>query len=163
MCGIYNIRSIYFLLFGTPEFFLPLCRDACRNRKSHKTIDRPHLLRISRGQIFICRHQNGTLACQSIQVQRQCCYQGLSFAGIHLGETSLMQGNPSQNLHVKGRHSQYPVIRLTYGGKSLRQNIIQCFPFCQTFLKCHGQMGKLFVGKGSHLLPIASHLIQNLI
>ena len=62
-------------------------------------MDASHPLRIALGQIVIDRDDMDPLACQGVEIRRGCGYQSLSFAGLHLRNTSLVQNDAADQLH----------------------------------------------------------------
>ena len=160
---INNIRRIYFFLFRICKTLSPVRTDTCRHRKSHETVHLSHLIRITLCQIIIGCHQNRTVSRKRIQIQGHCSRQSFPFTCIHLRQISLMESNSSQYLHVKRSHSQNPVIRLTYGRKRFRQNLIQTLAPLQTFPEFHGKMGQLLIRQLLHLRAIAPDLSHDFI
>ncbi len=158
MGSIYDVRCVHRLFFIRAKFLLSLDRDTCRHSKPHEPVNRPHLLRVPAGQIFVDRHQNGALPRQGIQVKRKRGHQSLPFPGVHLRQTALMHGNSSQHLYVKGSLAQNAVIRLTDRRKRLRQDVVQRLPAGQTLFEFFRQMGQLLIGKLLHPLLVAPDL-----
>ena len=110
-----------------------------------------HPFRITVSQIIIDCYNMDTAPGQGVQISRKCGHQGLSFTGLHLGDTSLMQDNPADKLHTVMLHIQNTLCRLPDRGKCLRQKIIQRFSFSQTFFELSGLASQLFIRQLLHL------------
>ena len=67
------------------------------------------------------------LAAQCIQVCRQGCDEGFTFAGFHLADSSLMKNYSAQNLNGEMTHTENPVGGLSANRKSIGQDILQGF------------------------------------
>jgi hypothetical protein len=66
-----------------------------------------------------------TFVGQGIQVHRQGGHQGLAFAGAHLGNLALVQGQATDQLHVEVTHLQRALAGFTHDSKGLGQELIQ--------------------------------------
>lgn len=68
--------------------------------KSMEHVQRSHPLGVSFGEVVVHGHHVDTLSCKRIQENRKRRDEGLSFAGSHLGNLSLMEDDTSDDLHV---------------------------------------------------------------
>ena len=69
---------------GCLLFFARHVRQIDADTQAQKVVQLAHPLRISAGQVIIDRHHVNALACQRIQVHRQCGRQRFSFTRAHL-------------------------------------------------------------------------------
>ena len=73
-------------------------------------VERAHPLRVALGQVVVHRHHVYAVACQSIQEHGQRGHEGLTFAGGHLGNLSLMEHGAAEELHVVVNHLPLQVV-----------------------------------------------------
>jgi len=66
----------------------------------------PHPLRITFGKVIIDRNDVYPFSGKSIQICRKRRHKGLTFTGLHLGNTPLMQNNSANQLYPVMTHSQ---------------------------------------------------------
>ena len=101
------------------------------------------------GQIVVDGDDVDPPARQSIQVSGQNGNQGLAFAGLHLGDTALMQHNAANELDGVGPQTDDPVRRLPDSRESLWEQLVQSLPCLQPVLEGLGLAPQLFL---AHLL-----------
>ena len=65
------------------------------------------------------------LAGQCVQIDRQRCRQRLAFAGLHFGDTSIVEHHTADHLHVERTHFQRSRGCLTHHGKGFRQQRVE--------------------------------------
>ena len=87
-------------------------------------MDLSHPLRITLSQVIIDRNDTNALSCQCIQIGRQRGNQCLTFTGTHLGDTSLMQHDTTDQLHTEMLHIQDTLTCFTYGCKCFRKQTV---------------------------------------
>ena len=80
-----------------------------------------HPLGITVCQIVVDRDNVDTLAFQCVQVCRESRHQGLTFTGLHLGDTSLMEDNTTDELYPIMLHAKHSFRSLADCRKSLYQ------------------------------------------
>ena len=73
-------------------------------------VDRPHPLRVAPGEVVVDRDDVHAFAGERVQERRHGRDQRLAFAGLQLGDTAIMNRDPSDDLHVE----------LTLADRSLR-------------------------------------------
>ena len=89
------------------------------HRKTQEPVDLTHPLGIAAGQIIIDGDDVYALALQCIQIGGKGGYQGLALAGLHFGDTALMQHHAAQQLYIVGAHVHRALGSLPYYGKGL--------------------------------------------
>ena len=103
--------------------------------QSQEAVNLAHPLRVTLGQIVIDGDDMDALAGQRIQIGRQRRHQRFALTGLHLGDAALVQHDTAHQLYRIGTQTQHTVRRLTDGGESLRQDIVQGFTVGQTLLE----------------------------
>ena len=131
------------------------------NRQSKEFMYFTHPLGISLRQVVIDRYDTDTLALQSVQICRKCGYQCLTFTGLHLCDTSLMQDNTTNDLYSVMFHTKDTACGLADCCKSLRKKIIKCLSLVQSFLIFFCFRFQLIVGKSYHLITIRFYFIDD--
>ena len=91
-----------------------------------------HPLGVTVCQIVVDRHDVDALAFQCVQVSRKSGHQGLTFTGLHLGDTSLMQDNTTDQLYPVMLHAKHSLGSLADSREGLHQQIIQGLAIGQT-------------------------------
>ena len=84
-----------------------------------------HPLAVTSCKIIIDGDYVYALAREGVEVGREDSHKGLTFAGLHFGNTALMQNNAADKLHSERLHTQNTPRSLSHGSKSLRENIVQ--------------------------------------
>ena len=135
--------------------FLPLLRRHAVQHHAHsqsqKLMDLAHPLRITLGQIIIDRHHMYALAFQGVQISRQQKGLGLTFAGLHLGNTALMHDYTANQLHSVVFRLQHSASCLSHQSICLGQNIVQGLAVFQPPLELLRLGLHLFVRQFHHL------------
>ena len=109
-----------------------------------------HPLSVTLCKVIIDRNYMHAFSRKSVKICRTGGYEGLSFTGLHLGYTSLMENDASYELYPEMLHSKDSLRRLPDSGKGLRQYIVQGLSFSQSLLKFWSLCLKLFIGHGRH-------------
>ena len=139
--------------------------DDQTDRQPEEAIDLAHPLRVTLGQIVVDRDDMHALPAECVKIGGQNGHEGLAFACLHLGDTSLMQDDTADELHMVRPHSQHAVGRLAADRESLRQKIIQRFARLIAFLEFVGLGAELLIRELRHLRAErldALHLRQQL-
>ena len=128
--------------------------------ETHKAVDLTHPLRVTLGQIVVDGDDMHTVAAEGVQIGGQGSHQGLAFAGLHLGNTALMEDDAADELHPVRPHAQHTVRCLPNGGKRLREQVVQRLAVCVALLKLRRLGLQLLVGKGLILIAQGFDLIH---
>jgi hypothetical protein len=88
-------------------------------------VDLPHPFGIALGEVVVDRHHVHAAPGKRIEIDRQGRHQRLAFAGLHLGDTALVQDHAADELHVEMPLPQGPFRSLATGGEGLDQNVVQ--------------------------------------
>ena len=124
-------------------------------------MDLAHPLRVTLGQVVVDGDNVDALAGQGVEVGGEGGYQRFAFAGLHLGDTALVQHNAAHQLHPVGTHPQYAVSGFPHGGEGLRQDIIQRLAVCQALLELRRFCLELGIGHGLVLVGHGLDLVHN--
>ena len=97
-----------------------------------------HPLGVAAGQVVVHGDQVGAPTGQGVEVERKGRHQGLAFTGGHLGDSPLMQDDPTDKLNIVGHHvprqfmarhhhlgTDQASARLAHGRKGLREEVVQ--------------------------------------
>ena len=103
--------------------------------KAQESIYLSHPLRVTLCQVVVDGYNVHAFAFQRVKIRRQCGNQSLTFACLHLGDTSLMKGYTADYLHLEMLHAYASCRRLSAHSKSLNQYIVQGLACCQSFLE----------------------------
>ena len=129
--------------------------------QAHKSEHLTHPLGVTLGQIVVDGDDVNALAGQCIQISREGSHQGLTFAGLHLGDTALMQYDAAHHLDPVGTHAQHTPGGLTAGGKGFGQNVVKGLTVGKTLLKFGGLGLKLGVRQGFVFLFQTVNLVRD--
>ena len=110
-----------------------------------------HPGRVTMGQIIVDRNDMDALTLQCVQVSRKGGHQGLSFTCLHLGDTSLMQDNTTNQLYPVMLHTKHTLRSLADSREGLYQQIIQGLAIGQTLLEFFCLSLQFFIRKLLHL------------
>ena len=114
----------------------------------HEAEDLAHPLRVTLGQVVVDGDNVDPLARQGIEVGGEGGHQGLALAGLHLGDTALVEHHAAHQLHPVGPQAQHTPGRLPHGGEGLRQQVVQGLALLQAGLELRRLGGELGVRHG---------------
>ena len=89
------------------------------NGQAKESVNLSHLISITFRKVIIDCDNVNTFAFQGIQIGWQCSYKGLTFTSFHLGNTTLVKYDSTDELYFEMLHSQYSLGSLTDGSKCL--------------------------------------------
>ena len=101
-------------------------------------MDASHPLGISLGEVVVDSDDVDTLPLQRIQIGRTGGYERLTFTGSHLGDTTLMKNDTTDQLYREVLHLIHTPCSLTYCSIGLRKDLIQTLSLRQTLLELRG-------------------------
>ena len=119
-----------------------------------------HPLRITLRQIIVDSDDMHPFSFQRIQICRQQTGLRLTFTGLHLGNTPLMQNNSANQLYAVVFRIKNSPRRFSHRGICLRQQIIQSLPFGQSFFIFFCFITQLLVRQFHHLRTERFNLID---
>ena len=112
-----------------------------------------HPGRVTAGQIVVDRDHVHALAFQRVQIGGKGGNQRLSFTGLHLRDTSLMENDSADQLHPERFHVQDAAGGLAHRGISLRKKVVKGLPIGEPLLEFPGLILQRLVGKCHHFRP----------
>ena len=70
-------------------------------------IDRSHPLGVALSQVGVDRNQVDALTSQRVQIDRRNSHKGFPLPRLHLRDVALVDGHPTEQLHIIGHHVPY--------------------------------------------------------
>ena len=98
---------------------------------------------------------------QGVEVGGQDRDEGLAFAGLHLGDASLVQHDAADELNVERAHAQHAPACLARDRKGLGQQIVQRLAVLESLLEFVRLCAKLLVRQGGRLVAECLDLIRD--
>ena len=98
--------------------------DDQTDREPQKPVELAHPLGVALCQIVVDGDDMHALAGQTVEVGGQGRDQRFTFAGLHLGDTPLMQNDAADDLYGEVLHSQHAPACFTADGKCVGQDIV---------------------------------------
>ena len=114
-------------------------------------VDAAHPLGVALCQVIVDGNDMHALAGDSVEIAGQRGDEGLTFAGLHLGDVALMQCHGANELHVKVAHTHGALGSLTHGGKGLGEHVVERLAVGVTLAELIGLAAELLLG---HLLKL---------
>ena len=112
-----------------------------------------HPLGVTLCQIVVDRDDVDALAFQCVQICRQRRHKGLTFTGLHLGNTSLVQDDSSDQLNSVVSHAKRSRCALPHDRICLRQDVIQRLAVFQPLLELPCLSAQFLIAQSLHLWP----------
>ena len=114
-------------------------------------VDAAHPLGVALCQVIVDGNDMHALAGDSVEIAGQRGDEGLTFAGLHLGDVALVQRHGANELHVKVAHTHGALGSLTHGGKGLGEHVVERLAVGVTLAELIGLAAELLLG---HLLKL---------
>ncbi|MNQ64328.1 hypothetical protein D3C85_787460 [compost metagenome] len=137
---------------GSTLLFRRLERRDNADRQAEEFIQRAHPVGVTAGQVVVHRHNVHAVAGQRVEVNAQCCHQGLAFTGTHFRDHAFMQGHAADQLDIEVAHAHDALAGFAGDRKGFWQQLVEGFPFGDAGLEFVGLGTQLIVRKGHHLL-----------
>jgi hypothetical protein len=142
------VRSVgHIRLIGFPPLAVVEPMDDTTDPKPEEAIDLSHPFAVAAGQVVIHRDQMHSPSRQRIEIDRHRGNEGLAFTRFHLGDSSLVQHDPTDDLDVEGAHPESPNRCFSRHGKGFRKKIFKGFPVVQPLSEFPGLGLKLMVAQ----------------
>ena len=93
-----------------------------------------HQLAVALCEVVVDGYDVNALACQTVQVGRQSGNEGLTFTGLHLGDTSLMEHDTAYDLYGVVAYADNSCGSLAADRESVRQDIVEGLAGCEPVL-----------------------------
>ncbi len=156
VCDIGDVTVV----LGTALIILHAVQNASYGQ-TQELMNLSHPARVTARQIIIDGDDVHSSSREGVQISRHRGYEGFSFTGLHLRDTSLMKNDSADNLNSVGFHTQYTFCRLPYGCKCFRQKVIQCLAARQAVLVLLRLGAKLIVAERLHGGTIGFYLVYD--
>ena len=131
--------------------------------ESQEVVDLSHPFRVTACQVIVDGNYVHALAGECIQVCRQGCHQGLTFTGLHLGNSSLMKNHTADELHPEVLHAYRTPRTFPAYRKGFRQKVVQGLPVGQSVLKLLSFSPQLVIRQLLHILVVSLDTVDNLL
>ena len=93
------------------------------DRQTEEIVDAPHPFGVAPGQVIVDGHDVHAAARQRIEHCRQSRDESLALAGLHFGDSPLVQDHAADQLHVKVALADSALRGLAHDGEDRRQNL----------------------------------------
>ena len=88
-------------------------------------VDEAHPIGVALREVVVDRHEVDVVARQGIQVERRTRDERLPLAGLHLGDSSLVERDPAHQLDVEEALPGLPLARLAHGSERLVEDVVE--------------------------------------
>ena len=99
------------------------------------------------------------VACKGVEVRCAAGNEGFTFTCSHLGDSALMKNDGTDYLHGEGLFAQNSPCALSYGRKSLGEDIVKSFAVFKSFLELRCLGFQLSLGELAVFFVQIKHLL----
>ncbi len=110
-------------------------------------VDGPHPLGVALGEVVVDRDEVDAVGAERIQVERHCRDEGLSFAGLHLGDVALVEDHRAHQLDVEGAQADRALGGFPDGREGLEDELVEVLPVLEPLPELGGLRRELLVGQ----------------
>ena len=89
------------------------------------------------------------VALEGVEIDRQSRHQGLTLAGLHLGDRAFIEDNAAHHLNVEMTLTEGSFGRFANGGEGRRQQVLQFLAARQFLLEVIGSGAQFIIGTAS--------------
>ena len=114
-------------------------------------VDATHPLGVALGQVVVDGDDVHALTGDSVEIAGQRGDEGLAFAGLHLGDVTLVQRHGADELYIKVTHAHGALGSFAHGGKGLGEHVVERLAVGVTLAELIGLGAELLLG---HLLKL---------
>ena len=129
--------------------------------QTQEPVDLAHPLGVTLGQVVVDGDDVDAFAGEGVEVGGQGGHQGLTFTGLHFGNTTLMEDDAADELDAVGTEAQDTVCRFPTGGKGFGEDVVQGGAAGQACLELVGLGTELFIGEGFVFVGQCLNFIYN--
>ena len=86
---------------------------------------RPVPLGVALGEVVVDGHEVDVVARERVEVERRARDEGLSLAGLHLGDVALVEDDPAHQLDVEQALAGLALARLAHRGERLEEDVLE--------------------------------------
>ena len=98
------------------------------HRESEPVEERTHPACVAAGEVVVDSDKVRAFAFECIQVEWQAGDERLAFAGLHLGDLSVVEDDPAHQLDVEMPQADCPASRLSDQREALDQEVVEVLP-----------------------------------
>ena len=156
------VRSVCYIA-GIGRLSFRACKSVkyYADAESHKPEYLAHPIGVTACQVIVYRNDMDSLSLKSVEVSGHNGHEGLSLTGFHLGNTTLVKDDSSDELHSEGLHLSYPPSRFPYGRECLGQKIVKGLSGGKSAFKLFSLCPKLLIRQRLHSAVITFNFIYN--
>ena len=129
--------------------------------ETHESVYLAHPLAVASGEVVVDGDDMHAVAGDSVEVRRHDRDKGLAFAGLHLGDTSLMQDDAADELDAERLHAEDAPRGLAHRGECLGQHGVEILAVIIAVPELGGFCAQLGIGKCLHLRLERLYLIDD--
>jgi hypothetical protein len=116
--------------------------------QAQEAVHLAHPLGVALGQVVVHGDEVGAVPGESVEVHRHRGDEGLTLAGLHLGDVAVVKDDAAQHLDIEGAHAERALAGLTGDGERLEQQVVEHLAVVVTLTEL-GRLGAhLFVAQG---------------
>ena len=119
--------------------------------QAQELVDRPHPLGVAAREIIVDGDDVDAAPFERARVDRQRRDERLAFAGLHLGDASLVEHLTAHDLHVEVTHAERALAGLAHDREDLGQHRVERFALLEPALELRRLGLQLGVGERRHL------------
>ena len=124
-------------------------REIDADGEPQEAVDAAHPVRVALREVVVHRDDVHALAGERIEVRRQRGDERLAFAGAHLGDLAVVQGDAAEQLDVEVAHAERALARLAHDGERLGQHVVERRAVRDALLELGRLRPQRLVGKGA--------------
>ena len=129
--------------------------------QTQEPVDLAHPLGVTLCQVVVDGDDVDAFAGEGVEVGGQGGHQGLTFTGLHFGDTALMEDDAADELDAIGTEAQDTICRFPTGGEGFGEDVVQGGAGGQACLELVGLGAELFVGEGFVFVGQCLNFIYN--
>src|SRR5437667_1579505 len=118
--------------------------------QSKKLVESSHPLRVPACQVIVNRNDMHALAFERIQIGGERRNQRLTFTGLHLCDTPLMQSHATDELHIEVPHIESPLSGFADDRERFGQQVFERLSVLEALFEFRCLGLELLVGKGGN-------------
>ena len=104
-------------------------------------------LAVALGEVVVHRDEVHAAAGERVQVERLRRDEGLSLAGLHLGDVALVEDDAAHQLHVEEADADRALERLAHRGERLEEQVVERLAVLDPLRNSTRLRGELLVGQ----------------
>ena len=119
--------------------------------QAQELVEPAHPFGVALGQVIVDRDHVHALAFERVEVARQGGDQRLTFAGLHFGDSAVVQHHAADQLDVEMAHVEHAAAGFADHGEGLDQQVVERGALGDPFFEFDGLGGEVDIGQLAHL------------